>query len=232
MSKWQAVVFDLDDTLYPERDYVLSGFRAVAEWAASRIGLPVEQGYNTLHNLFMSGVRGNTFNLWLEQHGASPTLVPNLVQIYRSHVPNISPFPEVRTLLQRLSMWTKIGLLSDGYLDVQQKKWRALGLAAYFDVVTFSDQWGRKYWKPNIKPFIHTQSQLNVENIVYVGDNPTKDFYGARLCGWNTIWIQREGAEYANSALPGTEYAPDLTIYSLENLELALEDLDKIDQAS
>ena len=31
MSGLHAIIFDLDDTLYPERDYVLSGFRAVAQ---------------------------------------------------------------------------------------------------------------------------------------------------------------------------------------------------------
>ena len=33
-DRWpvHTVVFDLDDTLFAERDYVLSGFRAVDEW--------------------------------------------------------------------------------------------------------------------------------------------------------------------------------------------------------
>ena len=72
MPAWQAIVFDLDDTLYPERAYVLSGFRAVAAWAAGELGLPVTQGFAELRRLFDDGVRGDTFNRWLESHGFQP----------------------------------------------------------------------------------------------------------------------------------------------------------------
>ena len=32
MKKFKAVIFDLDDTLYPEIDYVISGFRVTANY--------------------------------------------------------------------------------------------------------------------------------------------------------------------------------------------------------
>ena len=57
VPKWRAIVFDLDDTLYPERDYVLSGFRAIARWAAEHLRIPAEDGYRELAELFAAGVR-------------------------------------------------------------------------------------------------------------------------------------------------------------------------------
>jgi hypothetical protein len=36
----QCIVFDLDDTLYLERNYVHSGFRALGEWAKTSLGVP------------------------------------------------------------------------------------------------------------------------------------------------------------------------------------------------
>ena len=63
-----VVLFDLDDTLYAERDYVFSGFEAVARWAEPRLGLPAKESSAELRRLFDCGVRGNTFNRWLESH--------------------------------------------------------------------------------------------------------------------------------------------------------------------
>ena len=52
LRDWQGIVFDLDDTLYPERDYVLSGFKAVASWAEARLGVPSLGGFSGLRRLF------------------------------------------------------------------------------------------------------------------------------------------------------------------------------------
>ena len=40
MTNIKAVIFDLDDTLYPERDYAFSGFRAVVGACADIIDDP------------------------------------------------------------------------------------------------------------------------------------------------------------------------------------------------
>ena len=65
--KWKAIIFDMDDTLYPERHYVLSGFRAVAKWFEANYGVSYETSGQTLISLFNKGIRGNTFNIWLDQ---------------------------------------------------------------------------------------------------------------------------------------------------------------------
>ena len=39
LSSYEAIIFDLDDTLYPERAYVLSGFHAVAVWGKTHLGV-------------------------------------------------------------------------------------------------------------------------------------------------------------------------------------------------
>ena len=49
---WQAVIFDLDDTLYPERQYALGGMRAVAAWVRRELGLPENRSYRELRQLF------------------------------------------------------------------------------------------------------------------------------------------------------------------------------------
>ena len=221
MNSLQAIVFDLDDTLYSEQDYVMSGFRTVAEWAAVNLGIAQYEGFTTLSNLYHQGVRNNTFNQWLAIHQIeNPVVVPKLLDVYRSHAPTISPFDESIDLLKTLTKSYKIGLVSDGYLQVQQLKWAALGLDYFFDAVVFSDSLGRANWKPSTAPFKLVLEQLNVapEFSVYIGDNPRKDFFGARQLGMSTIWIKRSDSEYGHLQPQSSDYHPDLTINSLSEV--------------
>jgi putative hydrolase of the HAD superfamily len=226
MNSLKAIIFDLDDTLYSEKDFVLSGFQAVASWASANLGISEETGYTTLFDLYHQGVRNNTFNKWLTIHQIDkPELVTNLLDIYRHHSPTISPFPESIELLKTLTRSYKIGLVSDGYLEVQQRKWTALGLDSFFDAVVFSDSLGRENWKPSTAPFELVLERLNIapEFSVYIGDNPRKDFFGARQLGMYTIQVKRTESEYGNLQPPGLEYCPDLTIDSLAEVLLSIQ---------
>lgn len=229
MSKWQAVVFDLDDTLYAERDYVMSGFRAVAQWAEQHLGISAAQGFQQLQSLFEQGIRGDTFNRWLAQNGHNPeSLIPDLVKVYREHKPELRPFVGVPELLAQLQQRFRIGLVSDGYLQVQQKKFTALNLMRYFNSVVFSDAWGREAWKPSEIPFCAVLDQLGTHPAcaVYVGDNPKKDFLGARSIGMAAIRLRLPYGEYAALEPLSTEYEPHATVVSIPELELLIaEDL-------
>jgi putative hydrolase of the HAD superfamily len=222
VSRWQAIIFDLDDTLYPERDYVLSGFRAVAAWAEEHLGIQSEQGWAELRLLFEQGVRGETFNRWLAAHDRKHDgLVQRLVQVYREHQPVLTPFPGVPKLLDSLRRRYRLGLVSDGYLAVQRRKLAALDLADRFDAVVFSDQWGREAWKPSTRPFNAVLDRLAIGAAAsaYVADNPSKDFLGARQVGMFTVWMRRSDGVYAHLSPPTAQHAPDLIISSLEELE-------------
>lgn len=220
MSRWQAIVFDLDDTLYAERDYVLSGFHAVAAWAERRVGIPAAQGYAVLAGMFEAGVRGDTFDRWLEHHGCSSNLVPEMVQAYRQHVPVIDPFPGIIDLLDSLRGRVRLGIVSDGYLEVQQSKLAALGLAKYFDSVVFSDLWGREFWKPHVLPFINVLEGIGVSasKTVYVADNCTKDFAGARKLGMSTVWARHSCGDYVKRVPPSPIHMADQTTDTVDDL--------------
>jgi putative hydrolase of the HAD superfamily len=230
VSKWQAIVFDLDDTLYPERNYVLSGFHAVAEWGEAHLGIPASQGMIELRKYFDAGVRGKIFNHWLESHQLPiPVWVDPLVQVYRNHKPTIRPFDGVPELLEALHAQYRLGLVSDGYLAGQERKLEALGLESLFDAIVFSDAWGREAWKPSPIPFWTILQQLGTTPTctMYVADNALKDFVGARQAGMFTLWVRRAEGEYARHLPPREEFAPHATISSLDELRQILEILEK-----
>lgn len=229
MRRWRAVVFDLDDTLYPEREYVMSGFRAVSRWAAQHIGLASETGFLELQSLYNDGLRGCTFDQWLTLRNIDGAFwVPKLVQVYREHEPEIKPFPEVTGLLSDLKSYCRLGLVSDGFLDVQRRKLKALRLAEWFDAIVFSDEWGRDAWKPSTKPFEEILRRLGkfpAKDAIYVADNPAKDFLAARRSGVGSVEVRRLGGVYSHIDPPTPEHQPLLVISSLSELPVALSQL-------
>ena len=226
MRNWRAIVFDMDDTLYPERDYVMSGFRAVSYWAETHMGITSDTGFLELQSLYDRGVRGDTFDRWLTLHNTDgKTWVPRLIQIYREHEPAIKPFPEVPGLLSDLKTHYLLGLLSDGYLDVQRRKLKALKLAEWFHAIAFSDEWGRDAWKPSTKPFeeiLRRLGDLPAKDAIYVADNPAKDFLAARKSGLLSVEVRRFHGVYSRVDAPTPEHRPNFVIPSLNGLPAAL----------
>lgn len=225
MPPLQAIVFDLDDTLYPEHSYVESGFRAVAAWIAEQLGISRDKSFLYLQRLYSSGVRGNTFDQWLEDLGVAPgKWIPQLVRVYREHTPHIAPYPEVLTLLPELRQRFRLGLVSDGYLEVQRSKFGALGISHYFAGVVFSDELGADAWKPSPRPFLLVLERLAVagQQAIYVADNPTKDFIGARQVGMRTVRVRRPEGVYAHLEPSAPEFAPDIELKDLTSLATLL----------
>ena len=220
----QAVVFDLDDTLYPERDYVRSGYRAVARHLRRRLGCrhPVDQW---LWERFCLGHRAKAFDAMNAAFslGLSGDQIAELVGVYRRHAPQIRPYPAAEGLLERLGRRYRLGLLSDGYLPAQRLKLAALGIEGLFDAVVFSEDLGRDAWKPSPAGFEAIRRELDVPNerCAYVADNPAKDFLAPNGLGWLTIRFVCDGQVHAGSAAPpGGE--PQIVIRSLDDLETAV----------
>jgi putative hydrolase of the HAD superfamily len=222
LRQWRAIIFDLDDTLYPEKEYVLSGMKAVARWAEKELRFPAEQTFSELREMFETGVRGDTFNRWLSGKSLdAQALTPKMVEAYRLHEPQIQPYDGARQLVERLSAGCDLGLISDGYLQVQMRKWKALRLEEFFKVVIFSDAWGRAAWKPSVKAFEEAIRQFGYEasDMAYVADNPAKDFFPARAVGMKSVRFRREDGVYSHLEPSSPDYAPDCEITCLGALE-------------
>ena len=221
MTPLKAIVLDLDDTLYPEWTYVKSGFRAVASYIAEKLDGDEEHYFGELWDLFERGVRGSAFDIFLEKLGIKTAdWISQLVTTYRNHSPQIELYEDALPLLSSLKPRFKSGLVSDGLLVVQQRKFAALGLAEYFDCVIFSDVFGRGNWKPSALPFQRVCGGMNAtpETVVYVADNPLKDFKGARETGMRTVRVRRADGLHAAEEAPAEPFQPDGEISGLAEL--------------
>jgi putative hydrolase of the HAD superfamily len=225
-----VVVFDLDDTLYLERDFVRSGFRAVDRWLAREHAVPGL--FELAWRLFATGQRGRIFDQALPHLGlaAEPTLVRRLVEVYRGHEAEIALLPEAVELLATLGRRYGLALLTDGDQETQKRKVKALGLESVCQPIVYTDAFGRAHWKPSPKGFLSIQRRFGLPpaRFVYVGDNPAKDFRAARALGWRTIRVRHPDGEHARASAASAEDDADCTITRLADLlgEPLLGDLD------
>ena len=186
----QAVVFDLDDTLYAERDYVRSGYQAVGKHLVGKLGRD-EPFAEWLWKRFCSGESDGAFDALNEQFdlGLRSFDIAELVVTYRNHTPTIQPREGVVEVLAELAGRYRLALLSDGFLPAQQFKLDALGLADRFEQIIFTEQLGRESWKPSPAGFELIAQRMGVPHAAccYIGDNCAKDFIAPNALGWRTI---------------------------------------------
>lgn len=201
----RAVVFDLDDTLYPERDYVYSGYGTIARHLQDSFGRG-EDFQSWLWNRFLAGRHKRAFND-LSDHfrlGLSDEQIGELVWLYREHSPEIRPGAGIVDLLRRLRGRFRLGMLSDGALPAQQLKLDALQIARFFDAVVFTESLGPESQKPSPAGFEAITARFDAPHAAcaYVGDNPAKDFAAANALGWRTIQYRFDGQIHAHKPAP------------------------------
>ncbi|MEK6676418.1 MAG: HAD family hydrolase [Planctomycetota bacterium] len=203
----QAVVFDLDDTLYAERQFAFSGFAVVAQEYQDVLGDPLD-AIAELKRLFDSPNRHRVFDALLLEKGRDPdpNLVRKMVTTYRKHSPKIDLHADAARALDRLQPMVRLGLISDGPASTQQAKFKALGLESRFRAVLFTAAWSSGYGKPHPFAFERMAQELGVDpkNCAYVADNAAKDFIAPNVLGWTTIQIRREDGIYRDTpSAPG-----------------------------
>lgn len=223
-----GIVFDIDDTLYLEADYVRSGFRSVSRFLAQGGAVSFAEAYAYLEGCFERGVRQNTFDLLLEDMPqlGSQFEVRELVEAYRVHAPEIDFLPGMRELLEALrARGARLAALSDGFLESQRRKVAALELKRLVEHAVLTDQWGREFWKPNPRAFEHLAERWEIPagRLAYVGDNPAKDFVAPNRLRWRTIRLRIPGQLRVDQQPPTEDHAPQVTVCSVDELDRSLQ---------
>jgi len=224
----KAVIFDLDDTLISERKYIESGYKHIASLLNTQGIGKQDDVYNMLSNLFEESPI-NVFNRLFESLNLSYTTsdIRKLVNEYRNHFPTINFFDDVVPCLNELrKRGLKLGIITDGYASSQKAKLSSLSASNYFNEIIVTDELGREYWKPHQKPFeiIKEKLQVEYEEMIYIGDNPEKDFYISNIYPIKTIRINRKGVYRNRDYMDGIREH-----YSIENLDSFLMLLDNWD---
>jgi putative hydrolase of the HAD superfamily len=181
-------VFDLDDTLFAEADYVRSALCWVGDFVSRLYG--INDAAEQLLALKQAGAVDAIGDLWVK--AALPSSAREaVVAAMRAHLPDIALRPGARAVLDEMrATGDGFGIMTNGRSVTQRAKLAALGcLDARLILISEESGWQ----KPDARCYQYFADRLPVRQFGYVGDNPAKDFVGANAAGWRTIMLKDDG---------------------------------------
>lgn len=194
-SKIKGVIFDLDDTLYSEKEYVRSGYKAVSDFLGGGYEGKL-WGYFEENKLAIDEL--------LKEIG-NPQIKDDVLAIYRSHKPDIHFYEGVKELLIGIHRkGIKIGIITDGRPEGQRNKIDALGLEKLVDDIIITDELGGvQFRKPCDIAFriLQNRWRLPASEMVYVADNPMKDFQASQQLGMKNLWFRNKEGLYQQHSI-------------------------------
>lgn len=211
----RAVVFDMDDTLYPYRRFVLSGFAAAARHLHRTCGVDRALAFQTLARASRGAARGRELQTCLEVLDLPGDLLPMLVMIARGHQPALRLSREaIRALSALRAGGWRLGVLTNGPVEIQTRKASALRVADYVDRIVYATEHGSGVGKPEAEPFAEIARQLDVSpaQTVFVGDDELCDIEGATRAGMLpvrcAIWTRRGEVTSARTVIDQFSQVP------------------------
>jgi len=184
----KAVIFDMDDTLFLEKDYVLSGFNKISIFLEDEFNINSKDSYFFLENRFFTCGRENIFDHLLVKYAeelksiSTNNLIKEMVAVYRSHIPNILLDHTTTFILNKLKeKKIKTAIVTDGLPSMQKNKVYALGLNKIIDEIVYC--WENNSAKPSAKCFkiAAKRMKVDIKDCLIVGDHPQKDIVPARI---------------------------------------------------
>ena len=206
----QAVLFDLDDTLFDHQGCARESLAAVRQAHEALGAMPFEAlerahaGFlEDLHGEVMLGrvpleaARVERFRRLLRAVGAEgrPDLAGEIAAMYRdTYRARRRPVAGAVALMSAIKRHARVGIVSNNLLDEQQEKLQVCGLDPFVDALVVSEEAGVS--KPDPAIFRIALDRLYVEpaQSVMVGDSWAADVEGARAAGIRAIWFNPSGA--------------------------------------
>lgn len=209
--KNKYVIFDLDDTLFYEIDYLRSAYLEIAGFINSKNQKSL---YDQMLNWYNEGL--NVFSIVQKKY--PDFTVKILLDMYRNHFPTIKLNYGANELIQFcIRNNYKIGLISDGRSKTQRNKLKSLGIENIFSKIIISEEFGSS--KPALENF-QTFVESGIEDYYYIADNIAKDFVTPNYLGWITICLKDQGYNiYKQDIDVAKEHIPR---YYIDNLKEAI----------
>lgn len=177
-----VIVLDLDDTLYPEKDYVRSGMLYVCNQLERLLGASLNEAFHAA----LPPETDDWIDVLRRVAGLPPSAKDSLLWMYRLHSPSIHLDPTCVQFIERMEREAAaVVILTDGRTLTQRLKLRALGLSHL--PVYVSEEYQSE--KPDPARFDIIEQVYRASAYVYVGDNPNKDFIPGNAAGWTTIGL-------------------------------------------
>lgn len=214
-----AIGFDLDGTLFDDRQYVRAGLDAAASVFNTDYRIDVREELHSAY--FEQGINERTFDHVLENHGLSDDIVPELIDAYHDTECVLEPYLETEPVLDQLSREYRLGLLTGGMNG--RSKVRRLELESYFNVLIVTPE--LDLTKRKSEPFEVLFDELGAASgSIYVGDRPELDFVHPNLFGAMSIQV---ASSFHTDTPVENAVQPDHVIHRLDELLSLVASLDR-----
>ena len=224
----KAVLFDLDDTLWPIAPVILEAEKILFAWLAEHAPRVVERftiaslrqarlellARRPEFEIDLSALRHAGLVAAFEQVGEDPAKVELAMTEFFAARNAVTPYDDVVPGLLRLKSRVLVGSVTNGVADLQ-----TIGLAHHFRASLSAREYGRA--KPDPGIFLAGCAALGVapEEALYVGDDLLLDVQGAQRAGLRAAWMNRAGK--VNDLV--LDVRPDVEVTSLLELIAWLE---------
>jgi HAD superfamily hydrolase (TIGR01662 family) len=183
---FKAYLFDLDNTLYDERDYLFPAYHEIGNLAETAENRNQREIAGYLIETFQREGRTNLFDKMISAFDLKTISLDDCLRVMRNLKPGgtIKLFPGVITLLKELFEKNKIvAVVTNGNVEQQKNKVRLidwLGLDKGIEFI-YANEHGKKPSPASIQYFLNAFS-ISPSEAVYVGDSE-EDSGAARAAG-------------------------------------------------
>jgi putative hydrolase of the HAD superfamily len=200
--KPRAISFDLDDTLWPCEDVIERAESVVYEWLRTHAPRITERhDLESMRSIRidtararpelaadLTALRRETIQWHAEVAGYHPGLADEAVEVFLAERHRVTPFADVRPVLESLRRHYPLVALTNGNADVARA-----GLGDVFAVSVSAADVGAP--KPDPAMFAEACRRLGLRaaDLMHVGDDPVRDIHAARAFGARTAWVNRFG---------------------------------------
>lgn len=194
-----------------------------AEWAAINDRYWHRYAAGELSPLELRGGRMRALEAWAAGRSGRTSdegAADELNRLYAALLAGCSrPYDGVIAMLEGLRGVVPLGIISNGFADIQRARLASSGLDRFFDHIILSEEVGWR--KPDLRIFRVALDAAGTapEETLYIGDTFLYDIRGASLAGFRTIWFDPESSEQSTSF---PEIRPDAVARSIPDLAALL----------
>jgi putative hydrolase of the HAD superfamily len=207
LTNIKFIYFDLDDTLLNHTQAQLSALLDLHAHFSELFTVDVNQLIGVYRKInaaqWISYSEGkidsrqlhhNRFELTLKQLGfnenQSPEVGAQYLQFYQDHWRWIDGAESAFNLIRHKY---DVGILTNGFTEIQEKKFKQFQLANLTDQLIISEQTGSLKPQPAIFEYATELAGCQPEEIFYIGDSYQADITGGHNFGWKTAWFTQKG---------------------------------------
>ena len=226
MREVQAIIFDLDDTLWEVGPVIVRAEHAMLSFLAERYPRVLE--LHTLESMRdlrarmaiehpamrhdFTWLRLESLRRHAREAGYPAAMAEEVFAVFYRARNEVTLYDDVLPSLERLHRRFRLFAISNGNADLA-----AIGLARFFEHAIAARDAGVLKPDPRIFALLLQRAGIAAERALHAGDDAVADVEGARRAGITPVWVNRAGVQWSVAASP-----PPVTVRSLAELAALL----------